>query len=86
MSKCVYMDLNGNCKIVECVHKEITCEARKKRCEYETDDGHCTLNECMYGDFLFIDDSAFETGKYCFCDGITDQMREDREDREEQNK
>lgn len=36
-------------------------------CEYEKN-GHCTLNECMYGDFLFIDDSAFETGKHCSLD------------------
>lgn len=35
-------------------------------CEYEKN-GHCTLNECMYGDYMFIDDSAFDTGKHCMC-------------------
>lgn len=46
------------------------------KCEYEKN-GHCTLNECMYGDFLFIDDSAFETGKYCLCDSVK-QLKEQK--------
>ena len=46
------------------------------RCEYEKN-GHCTLNECMYGDFLFIDDSAFDTGKYCLCDSITKDITDE---------
>lgn len=75
MSECVYMDLNGNCKIEECVHKERVCNARKERCEYENA-GKCTLNECMYGDFLVFDDSQYGTGRYCYCNGVTDDMKE----------
>ena len=43
----------------------------KCKCEYETENGNCTLNECMYGDFLFVDDSAFGTGKYCLCEQVS---------------
>lgn len=75
MDKCVYMDLNGNCMIADCVHEERICEARKEKCEYESKDGKCPLNECIYGDFLFIDDSHFDTGRYCFCNGVTDEMK-----------
>ena len=39
-------------------------------CEYEDKNGHCTLNECMYGDFLMRDDSRFDTGRYCLCDEV----------------
>lgn len=76
MSECVYMDLNGNCTIVECVHKERVCDARKERCEYETNEGHYSLNECLYGDFLVRDDSQFDSGRYCYCNGVTDKMKE----------
>lgn len=34
-------------------------------CKYEKD-GHCLLNECLYGDFLERDDSRFDTGRYCW--------------------
>ena len=44
----------------------------KCKCEYETENGNCTLNECMYGDFLFVDDSAFGTGKYCLCEQVSE--------------
>lgn len=37
------------------------------RCEYQNENGHCILNECMYGDYMFIDDSRFLSGKHlCF--------------------
>lgn len=39
-------------------------------CKYETKNGKCALNECMYGDFLFVDDSLFDTSKYCLCDSV----------------
>lgn len=47
-------------------------------CKYEDCNGHCTLNECMYGDFLERDDSRFDTGKYCFatCDELADKLKE----------
>ena len=45
------------------------------KCEYETKNGMCTLNECMDGDFLFVDDSAFGTGRYCFCDSVEELRR-----------
>lgn len=77
MNKCTYMDMNGHCKIEECVHMEKTCDARMEKCEFE-EKGHCTLNECIYGDFLVTDDSRFGTGKYCFCNGVTDEMKETR--------
>lgn len=35
-------------------------------CEYQNKNGHCTLNECMYGDFLEYDDSRFGTGRFCY--------------------
>lgn len=47
------------------------------KCEHENN-GYCTLDECIYGDFLFIDDSAFGTGKHCFCDDI-EQARNKKE-------
>ena len=37
-----------------------------EKCEYETENGMCTLNECMYGDFLAMDDSRFNSGMYCW--------------------
>lgn len=36
------------------------------KCEYETENGMCKLNECIYGDFLVMDDSRFGSGKYCW--------------------
>lgn len=48
------------------------------KCKYESN-GHCTLNECMYGDFLFIDDSAFGTGRYCFCEDVEQLKKGDKE-------
>ena len=40
------------------------------KCEYENENGACTLNECMYGDFLERDDSNYDTGRYCYCDNV----------------
>jgi len=47
------------------------------KCEYETSDGRCTLNECMYGDFLEMDDSRFDSGRYCMCDEV-EKYREEK--------
>lgn len=52
-----------------------------KRCEYEDKNGRCTLNECMYGDFLVRDDSQFDIGRYCYCNGVTNKMKEQLKER-----
>lgn len=35
------------------------------KCRYEKE-GHCLLNECLYGDFLERDDSRYDSGRYCW--------------------
>lgn len=51
------------------------------KCEYENENGHCMLNECLYGDFLFVDDSLYDTGRYCLCDNVNKEL-EDGKDNE----
>lgn len=41
------------------------------QCEYEKE-VHCLLNECIYGDFLVLDDNMFNSGRYCLCDNFED--------------
>lgn len=64
---------------------KVTEQIKSAKCEYE-ENGHCTLNECMYGDFLDRDDSRFDTGKYCFCDDVSKYINQHLSENEEQEK
>lgn len=54
-------------------------------CKYESTNGTCLLNECLYGDFLEYDDSQFDTGRYCFCTSVEKERIAKKQSKEQNN-